>query len=269
MELRYATGKDKELIEFITRKTIEDIYPHYYARGAVDFFLSHHSSERILEDIQAQRVVLLYTDSQEAVGTVTIKNNEICRLFVLPQYQKNGYGKKLIEFAEEVISRQYDMIQLAASLPAKAIYLHRGYVEVESHVIPTDNGDYLCYDVMQKPAMAPRYKISYDGKCFVSSDNSKNGEVDVHTLFHYHQKGTMIWAEYAGGKIRKGTLIGTVDPQGKLCFYYQHLNEKDCVRIGKCQSIPVILENGKIELHEKWKWLNGDESEGESVITER
>ena len=32
---------------------------------------------------------------------------------------------------------------------------------------------------------------------------------------------------------------------------------------------PCILENGKIELHEKWKWLNGDESEGESVITER
>ena len=33
--------------------------------------------------------------------------------------------------------------------------------------------------------------------------------------------------------------------------------------------VPKInTENGKIELSEKWQWLNGDESTGESVIVE-
>ena len=32
--------------------------------------------------------------------------------------------------------------------------------------------------------------------------------------------------------------------------------------------MPVILENGRIELHEEWQWLNGDMSKGSSVIVE-
>ena len=40
------------------------------------------------------------------------------------------------------------------------------------------------------------------------------------------------------------------------------------MRIGVCHSIPQILDNGKIELYEKWQWLNGDKSEGESVVGE-
>jgi hypothetical protein len=40
------------------------------------------------------------------------------------------------------------------------------------------------------------------------------------------------------------------------------------VRIGVCHSVPQILDNGKIKLSEKWQWLNGDQSEGESVVVE-
>ena len=84
------------------------------------------------------------------VGTVTIRKNEICRLFVLPQYQGNGYGKELMDFAEAEISKHYDDIILDASLSAKSIYLKRGYKEIEYHIITTENNDCLCYDIMKK-----------------------------------------------------------------------------------------------------------------------
>lgn len=29
-----------------------------------------------------------------------------------------------------------------------------------------------------------------------------------------------------------------------------------------------VLENGKIRLHEEWKWTSGDHSEGKSIIEE-
>ena len=51
-------------------------------------------------------------------------------------------------------------------------------------------------------------------------------------------------------------------------FYYLHINEQKQVRIGICHSVPQILDNGKIELSEKWQWLNGDKSEGKSVVVE-
>lgn len=54
------------------------------------------------------------------------------------------------DFAELMISRARDCIVLDASLPAKKIYLSRGYTATAYNMIETDNGDYLCFDVMEK-----------------------------------------------------------------------------------------------------------------------
>lgn len=173
----------------------------------------------------------------------------------------------LLDFAERKIAENYDEIVLDASLPAKMIYRKRGYIETEGHAICTDNGDYLCYDVMKKNCSSLT-KISYDNKIFVPKINSENGDVDGQTKFFYHQKGNIIWSDYSVGEVKKGFLVGTVDEDGKLEFTYQHINIKDEARLGKCVSMPVILENGRIELHEEWQWLNGDMSKGSSVIVE-
>ncbi len=43
----------------------------------------------------------------------------------------------------------FNHIQIDASFPAKRIYKKRGYIETEYNMIETDNGDFLCYDVMK------------------------------------------------------------------------------------------------------------------------
>ena len=50
--------------------------------------------------------------------------------------------------------------------------------------------------------------LNLDNKKFVAVENTSNGEVSSQTEFHYHQQGEMIWAEYCGGEILKGFLIG-------------------------------------------------------------
>ena len=64
------------------------------------FFLAHHSEDNIMKDIERNRVFLCLDGSRNAVGTVTIKKNEISRLFVLPSYQGMGYGTEMLDFAE-------------------------------------------------------------------------------------------------------------------------------------------------------------------------
>ena len=98
--------------------------------------------------------------------------------------------------------------------------------------------------------------------------NSENGEVDGQTVFSYHQNGNLLWAEYSGGDVIKGTLIGTVKQNGCLEFTYQHVNTGMQTRVGMCQSRPKFLENGKLELTEEWQWMNGDCSKGTSVLAE-
>lgn len=149
MNIRQATEKELVTVRNITYETIQTIYPHYYPKGAVDFFIQHHSNKNIIADIEEGNVFILDIDNI-SVGTVTVKNYEVCRLFVLPQYQRNGYGSLLLDFAEEYIWKNSKKIRLDASLPAKEIYLKRGYKDIESHCILALNGDYLYYDVMEK-----------------------------------------------------------------------------------------------------------------------
>lgn len=149
MRIRQATMEDFRTVQYITVETIRAIYPHYYPKGAVEFFLNHHSGQNISADIALNRVFVLEKE-QTMVGTITIKNNEICRLFVLPEHQGKGYGRALLDFAERAIFKENAAIVLDASLPAKMLYIKRGYKYRTSHALRTDYGDFLCYDVLEK-----------------------------------------------------------------------------------------------------------------------
>lgn len=137
------------IVREITQQTIGEVYPHYYPEGAVDFFKKHHNDSNIISDIK-DGIVFLLKDNDEFVGTVTIRKNEMCRLFVLPKFHHKGYGRKLMDFAENYISKNYEEIVLDASMSAKKIYKMRGYTEIDYNQIKTDSGDVLCYDVMKK-----------------------------------------------------------------------------------------------------------------------
>ena len=111
--------------------------------------------------------------------------------------------------------------------------------------------------------------IDYNNKTFRPISNTENGETSNETLFHYKQNGNVLTSEYAGGKIKKGHLIGLVDANGGIEMRYHQLNDQGEFMTGICISTPEILENGKIRLHEKWEWTSGDRSKGQSIIEEQ
>ena len=49
---------------------------------------------------------------------------------------------------------------------------------------------------------------------------------------------------------------------------YHHVNTKGELMTGICESTPEVLSNGKIRLHEEWKWTSGDCSYGKSIVEE-
>lgn len=146
--IRKADVKEYDAITELVRKTIEAVYPKYYPAGAVNFFLAHHKPEKILADIEAGKVYVLEEDGVIA-GTITIYVNGIARLFVEPSRQGCGLGRQLMDFAENMIFEYSETVRIDSSLPAKSMYIKRGYKEKEYCKILTDNGDFLCYDVME------------------------------------------------------------------------------------------------------------------------
>lgn len=111
--------------------------------------------------------------------------------------------------------------------------------------------------------------MNYNDKLFRPIRNSENGETSNETLFHYKQVGNILTSEYAGGKIIYGHLIGLVDSSGNIEMRYHQVNDKGELMTGICRSIPELMENGKIRLHEQWEWTSGDKSKGTSIIEEQ
>lgn len=110
--------------------------------------------------------------------------------------------------------------------------------------------------------------INYNNKTFRPIQNTENGETSSETIFHYKQIGNMLISDYKGGKILYGHLIGIVDELGHIEMRYHQMNDQFEIMTGKCKSIPEIMKNGKIRLHETWEWTSGDFSSGSSIIEE-
>lgn len=149
MKLIKAFDQHFDITRWIIKNTIQTIYPYYYPKGAVDFFIAHHSDEAIKTAIIHGEIYLIQNNNK-IVGTGSIVRNEIKRLFVLPQYQGKGYGTVMMNELEKSIFNNYTEIRLDASLPAYEMYVRRGYVPIEYHRIKTENGHYLCYHIMKK-----------------------------------------------------------------------------------------------------------------------
>jgi hypothetical protein len=110
-------------------------------------------------------------------------------------------------------------------------------------------------------------QIELNNKTFRSTSNSSNGEVSEESILTYFQQDNIIWAEYGGGQIVKGFLIGKI-VDDHLELNYQHINRENELMTGKCVSYLEIMENGKIRLKEYWQWTCKDNSNGESIISE-
>lgn len=149
MKYTIAAPNDCMEIYMLVQKTIRNIYPRYYPREVVDFFSELHSEENIMQDIE-NRLVGILLDGDTLVGTGTCMENHFTRVFVLPGYQRNGYGSHIMQQLEEGIGGKYDKICLDASFPAVAFYEKRGYATVRHETRNCRNGTVLVYGIMEK-----------------------------------------------------------------------------------------------------------------------
>lgn len=110
--------------------------------------------------------------------------------------------------------------------------------------------------------------FNLDGKVFRVLSNAAGGEVSGATRFHYRQEGELVWAEYDGGDIRKGFLIGRITADDSLDFSYQHLNRAWQNRSGHGSCRIEHGSDGSLRLNERWQRADGSQTCGESVLEE-
>lgn len=149
--MKYITAEADmaDTIYNILHTTIRTVYPKYYPGEVADFFCRHHSREHILEGIASGNMGVL-VDRDTIVGTGCYDGNHITGVYVLPGYQKQGCGSKIMDCLEAEISKKYDTALLDASLSAVCLYEHRGYKTIGHGIYELENDVRLVYEIMEK-----------------------------------------------------------------------------------------------------------------------
>ncbi len=198
-----------------------------------------------------------------------------------PDKRKKGVGSQLVKMSIPIFFKEFELKKLLcepfAYNPApnkvlqklgfrfiKAYETTPGWINIHQMV--------NCYEFTREmlKQLASTDKnitsININGKCFISMENSANGEVSSETIFTYRQKNNIIWATYEGGEVIFGTLSGRIDGN-KMVFTYQHQNLAGEFMTGKCNTT-IKEQNNKLMLYEEWEWTCKDYSKGTSVLIE-
>ena len=149
MEYVTATSDMVSAIYNVLHTTIKAVYAKYYPKEVVDFFCQHHSKEHILDGIASGNMGVL-VENGVIVGTGCFNDNHITGVYVLPVYQKQGFGSYIMDCLESEISKKCDVAVLDASLPAVFLYEHRGYKTIGHGIYELENDVKLVYEVMEK-----------------------------------------------------------------------------------------------------------------------
>lgn len=92
MDYKTATPDMVDAIHRVLHTAIQTVYPKYYPKEVVDCFCRHHSRAHIAEDIDSGNMGVL-TVNGAVVGTGCFDNNHITGLYVLPEYQNQGFDR--------------------------------------------------------------------------------------------------------------------------------------------------------------------------------
>jgi len=148
--IRDYNQQDLERLYFIVQNTIKKSYADVYPREAIDYFSELHSTHNMEQDIPKGFTFMLESEN-EILASGSIVENEIKRVFVLPEYQGMGFGKKIMRKIEETaLNNGIQKVKLCASLPSKDFYLSLGYKIVQFNYIGVKNNEKLEYYDMEK-----------------------------------------------------------------------------------------------------------------------
>ncbi|MFD6888489.1 hypothetical protein [Streptomyces sp. NPDC059957] len=107
--------------------------------------------------------------------------------------------------------------------------------------------------------------INYEGKRFRKVVDGTGAEVPAAV---YRHEGDLVWAEFAGGEVRRGSLAGVTDTDGVISFAYSMVLNDGRIVSGHSVNTPQLLDDGRIRFHEQWERYGANADSGVSYLEE-
>lgn len=150
IHIRKFRRGDLPAVRELICNTIDICYLADYPKEAIKFFKEYHCDKNILKGA-ARGWTIVLEKNNHIIGTGTIVDNHIMRVFVNPKFQKRGLGKLIMNKLEKkAISTGSNKVKLDASLPSKKFYDSLDYKTCEKTYVKLENDKKLHYYKMDK-----------------------------------------------------------------------------------------------------------------------
>ncbi|WP_114782465.1 GNAT family N-acetyltransferase [Botryobacter ruber] len=158
--IRQATPADVPLLHQLAARIWEPTYCRILSKEQIDYmFEKIYEEEALLQQLEEGQVFLLLYAADQPIGfaafslkATTTATYKLNKLYLLPEAQGKGTGRKLLEAAEEAVrARGAKVLELNVNRhnPAKLFYETCGYTIAREEDIPI--GPFWMNDfVMQK-----------------------------------------------------------------------------------------------------------------------
>jgi len=130
MHIRRFELSDAFEVSSLIRRAVVTRDNRNYTLAQIYSFANHCSVETIISELD-KKLTFVCVDDGKIVGTATLKGDEISTVFILPEYQGKGLGKKFMKMLEnEAVSKGLSKVKLFAVLSAVSFYEMLGYKSV-------------------------------------------------------------------------------------------------------------------------------------------
>ena len=150
IKFREFRPADLAAVYELLMKTADISFQGVYAPSAIRHCKEHHTREQILTDAQEGYTVVLENDGR-IIGTGTLVDDKIGRVYVNPPDQGRGLGKRIMDLLEQrARTDSCEQLFLHSTVVAKRFYESLGYhIEAEKSAEMEDAQHLKYFDMVK------------------------------------------------------------------------------------------------------------------------
>ena len=150
VNIRLFKKADLEDVWALVQHTIGVNYQPDYSPEAIRFFQEYHPREKILDDA-VNGTILVAENEQEIVGTGTIRDAHIRRVFIHPHRQGQGTGSLIAtELEAHAVRKGWTTVDLSSAIGSRSFWASRGFYISQEHFTPVETNLVIHYYTMTK-----------------------------------------------------------------------------------------------------------------------
>ena len=130
LKIRPAQESDASQISGLVQETIRISNAQDYSKAVVERVVANFSTDTV-QHLLKSRIVLVADQDEVIVGTASLEGDIVRTVFVDPEVQGLGIGRRLMDAIELLAAKKGTVVrQVPSSLTARLFYAQLGYIEV-------------------------------------------------------------------------------------------------------------------------------------------